>query len=478
MRGKGLHILVFFLSGLLTSCGGGENSPASRAEPEVLTLEDGAKVPLFLVSFDKHGQCISPKTRDQLLRAVRDDRPTDVFLLSHGWNNDWAAATSLYHSLIKGYEQVRRENGIAGEYRPLYVGVIWPSTVLVLPWEKGPQLMAPGRGATSGGPAGAANDSQAVRELADELGVAGNDLQAIVDKGPAADRADIARLAEMLSPIYGRVEHEELAFTPGAPSADELIQSWSVSQGMARGRPATAPAAAPEALALPDPRWIVRVTTFLMMKDRSGRVGFNGVAPLLQDLLSAGNAKVHLVGHSYGAKVLMSALCAGSPSRPVRSVLLLQPAMSHLAFAKDAAGAGRDGGYRAALSRTEQPLFVTFSPQDFPLHDLFHLFVRRGADLGEVNIGAAALTTATDPPSRYAALGGYGPRGELRSDWELVPIRPPPNHYEIAERGPRLYGLSAGGVIEGHGKVSNRTTWWAIYELVAGQRASATETGH
>ena len=46
------------------------------------------------------------------------------------------------------------------------------------------------------------------------------------------------------------------------------------------------------------------------------------VAPLLHDVLShSGNARVHLVGHSFGAKVCLAALCAGQQPRAVEREL-------------------------------------------------------------------------------------------------------------------------------------------------------------
>lgn len=93
------------------------------------------------------------------------------------------------------------------------------------------------------------------------------------------------------------------------------------------------------------------------MKDRAGTVGARGVAPLLTDLLRASEARVHLLGHSFGGKVVLSALCVPSDlPRKVHAALLLQPAVSHLCFAERVPGTDRPGGYRAALQRVERPI--------------------------------------------------------------------------------------------------------------------------
>jgi hypothetical protein len=112
-----------------------------------------------------------------------------------------------------------------------------------------------------------------------------------------------------------------------------------------------------------------------------------------------------------------------------------------------------------------KPILSTFSAQDVPLHTLFHLAVRRGRDLGEAQI-AAAPAEFPEPPSRFAALGGYGPRGSGES---LIRIKPLNDRYDLPANV-RIYGVDGTGVITGHGDVSNQATWWALYCLVSAGR--------
>ena len=125
-----------------------------------------------------------------------------------------------------------------------------------------------------------------------------------------------------------------------------------------------------------DPLDGARMFTVWQMKDRAGAVGELGVAPLLTELSRSG-ARIHCVGHSYGAKVMLSAICAAELDRPVRSVLLLQPAISHLCFADVVPGVGRPGGYREALNHIELPVLSTFSSHDQPLTIFYQRALRR-----------------------------------------------------------------------------------------------------
>src|SRR4030095_5642449 len=123
-----------------------------------------------------------------------------------------------------------------------------------------------------------------------------------------------------------------------------------------------------------NPKKIIRTATVFQMKDRAGTVGKHGVGPMLRDLLANNNARVHLTGHSYGAKVVMSALCLLDHPRKVASVLLLQPAINASCFAeKIQENGGLPGAFRPVLERTEGPIFTTFSSSDSPLTTFFHV---------------------------------------------------------------------------------------------------------
>jgi hypothetical protein len=112
-------------------------------------------------------------------------------------------------------------------------------------------------------------------------------------------------------------------------------------------------------------------------------------------------------------------------------------------------------------------IFSTYSQSDFPLHDVFHLALRRDADLGEARIAAEG-----QPPSVYAALGGYGPRG---ADEMLInPIQKPGVPYAIRQ-GVRIVGLDGSDAVDFptpsqsariacHGCVANPYTAWALHQ--------------
>lgn len=435
-----------------------------------LRLDDGSEAPYYIIPFDKRGLCDGPQTRQHLLDSVKEGSYSDIFLFSHGWNNDWTVATKRYEEFISGYMNMRRQHNLPmpANYRPLLVGIFWPSTALVFGQdETGPQIAAADPALVD---QGIAEERREIRELADELPpVQAQRFYELTQKASLSE-AEALELAGIAKVFY-RDHNEELQ--PRSPITEqEIVALWAAATpeseedlddfGLAGGGTGTGPQAAGlgDLVKKLDPRNIVRTLTVYQMKDRAGTVGAQGVGPLLRELLAAGNARLHLIGHSYGGKVVLSATSFGGDlPRKVDSMLLLQPAVNHLCFAETVPGSDQPGGYRPALNRVKKPILTTFSAHDFPLTKTFHLALRREDDLGEVKIAAAG-----DPPSKYAALGGFGPRraGEL-----LLEIQDPGQPYQLGTGG-RVIGLRGTRTIKGHGDISNESTWWALYSLASG----------
>lgn len=448
----------------------------------------GVGMPTWLVRFDKHGACTSPATRAMLFDKLHGAPPSDVIVFSHGWNNDFDDASNMYAEFLRNFEALNASHTPSRRFDPLFIGVLWPS--IWMSFDSGLQFAGGDVGHVGG----------LIAELADRIatagGAAGLERVYALLAASSIDDADAAELAELIAPAFGVIADEGAASKGRSTVAEDVLtmmRAMESAQPGAQveepddiddfGRAAdsvvagTAPAGArvAGAPAWLDPRNALRLFSLYQMKDRAGTVGFNGVAALLHEVLAAtgaaGNAtstRVHAVGHSFGCKVLLSAICAQPLPRPVASLLLLQPAISHLAFADAVPGSGLPGGYRDALSadRVTPPIFSTFTRNDMPLHDAFHLAVRRAADLGEAQIAAdGESTSAGPPPSRYAALGGYGPRraGQLLVD----PLPAAGTSFALPAVAPPIVAFDGSqGLIKGHGDVSGPAVAWALHRLV------------
>jgi pimeloyl-ACP methyl ester carboxylesterase len=439
----------------------------------------GADLPLYLVSFDKQGKCTSPRTRAALLADAASGHFTDLHIYCHGWNNVFDEAVRHYAEFFTEYAALRGAAGLdAQRYKPLVVGLIWPSTALLAPGEESPRLAS-----FDGAPAKQAPDAAAapdVAALADDLAPAdAKRLAALATRQGALEGDDAAALAQLLAPLLGRHADGD---SEGAVPADEpamLLTRWG-KDAPASSAPAGAPGRLPlegeaanvevEAgglLRFLDPREIIRKATVFLMKDRAGTVGAAGVAELVRDVAAIKNLRVHLTGHSYGAKVMLSALARLPESRQVTSVLLLQAAVSARCFAPAIPErSGKPGGYHEVLGKSVLPPFVTFSPHDQALSRFYPLALRRGRDIGDIEAGA--------PSSLFAALGAVGPQGMAPGELELTPLLDQPGFYTPAAKGVRIRALDGARAIHDHGDVRNRFTEWALANLVrAGAAAGA-----
>jgi hypothetical protein len=464
------------------------SAQASVGPYDFITIGANAQAPWYVIPFDKQGNCTGPKTRDHLLNTIKQGDFTDIYIFSHGWNNDWSDAVGDkpsggpskdgYRGMIQSYIKLRQDHKLAYNrpYRPLLIGIFWPSAWLVLPWESAPQIAAIDPQIAA---AGVAQERRALEEIAQLINDA--DVEAFYtyaqqDKLSAADARDLARI---LLPVYNQRRHPGPSDVPrptGKATPEQLVDVWrkvvgpkqSVDTGESGGLfnlgGSASSAQAAGVLDDLDPRTILRSASVWMMKDRAGTVGARGVAKLLTDLLSASaSARVHAIGHSFGCRVLLSAICfPPSLPRKVDSLLLLQPATSHLCFATNVASSGKPGGYRTAIERVEQPILLTFSNEDQPLHGFFHWALIRASDVGDAQIAGG-----DEPPNIYAALGGYGPRGLTEKECAFVDIKPLNQTYDLGAGAPEIYALNGAGVIHGHGDINQDATWWALYNQVA-----------
>ena len=115
---------------------------------------------------------------------------------------------------------------------------------------------------------------------------------------------------------------------------------------------------------------LLNVTTYWTMKERAGLVGRTGVAQTIAKALNqhAGTLNVHLIGHSFGGRLVTSAanaLPGGSAAHAATTLTLLQAAYSHYGMAKDYQP-GTDGIFRSVLTsgKVTSQIQITHSTHD------------------------------------------------------------------------------------------------------------------
>jgi len=190
------------------------------------------------------------------------------------------------------------------------------------------------------------------------------------------------------------------------------------------------------------------------MKTRAGTVGSIGLARLI-DGLTAPAARIHLIGHSFGGR-LVTAAAANSVTNKIASMSLLQAAFSHNGFSKT-----RHGLFRGVVEkrRVNGPVVITHTHCDHAVGYMYPIASRISGD------HTAALGDAHD---RYGAIGRNGARfmepGEC-SDASLLP-----EDAKYCFQSGRFFNLESSTYIHSHGDICGREVAHAVRSAILAPR--------
>jgi hypothetical protein len=379
------------------------------------------KLPYAAVEFTTDGQP-NPDQVTAAVAAARSAQATDVLLIAHGWNNDIDGATRMFERLTDNLAD-QLAAAPAGR-RVAVTGVLWPS----IRWADEDEVA--GGGASAGDAERRLHDNvdEAVEDpaVASELHAAADRLAADPDDGRAAFLAALRRLLPDPDPSSEDPVPGPLA--DGDPdtvfaAAEEALAGLEEDEEAVVGEPDEGPPGSfPDLLADDDVggaglldiirnpvevgRNLLNLTTYYTMKDRAGKVGSRGLTQL-QARLREGvpGVRLHLAGHSFGARVVSAA--AAAAATPVHSVSLLQGAFSHFGFAHDYARSGKDGLFRPAVTGQALvgPIIVTHTHKDSAVRTAYAIASRLARQIG-ADLGGGP----NDP------YGGIGANGALQTD--------------------------------------------------------------
>ena len=445
--------------------------------------------PYFEVQFTKKGEVHDRDEVQALKRHLDASDAEDLLVLAHGWNNDMTEARRLYDGLLAELRTALRARRVAGApQRVTVLGVLWPS-------KKFADMEVTASGAA--GLASAVTDAGILRqidqleELLDDPAQAGS-LEAAktlvprLEDSPRAQRefADLVRAAlaaEADGPREGEEEDASDTFfelpgddlmarlakpveLDGAPAAGELDEGLGDLGGAARlgGDDVGTAAGLGDFLSGMKAAAgnLLNYGTFFSMKQRAGTVGQRGVNALLRDIgKQHPDLRVHLVGHSFGAR-LVTAATAGPDERSgftPRSLVLLQAAFSHNGFAENFDGKGGNGDFRRIVTRrlVQGPTVISHTPNDkavglaYPLASMIS-----GSD-------SAGLGDEND---RFGGLGRNG--AQFTPEAVKGKLTPVDRTYEF-DRG-RIYNLRADAVISNHSDIVKPEVAHLILAAMAG----------
>ena len=444
----------------------------------------GHTLDYLLVAFDEHGEEVPPGqdvdgTAAALAQAA--DGVTDVFLLSHGWKGDIAAALRQCDSWLKAMldlpEDERRWRESVPGYRPLVVGLHWPS----LPWgDETDDGQVLGDAVETDDAATFAREAQLpdgrlqeqyagrIADTPDARAALARILAAAEDPATAA-ALEQGQLPPDVAAAYDTLFDEAGLGAGGAaaaPGADQegfdpalSLQEWSRAAGGAEVPDAQAPqgdlvlglgdalASLRNKLLMP-----LRQLSFWQMKHRARTVGEAGVHTFLADLeRAAPEARVHVMGHSFGCIVVSAAIAgpvvddalADPLPRPVDTLFLVQGAMSLWSYADRIPFGDHLPGYyralRAAPGQVRGVVATTQSTKDWAVGRLFPLGARLSGD--------EVLDAEQDFPE-YGGVGAFGLQG---TPVEAVGVLGTDGEYGFTPG--TVYNVDCTSVIPGHNDI-------------------------
>lgn len=386
----------------------------------------------------------------------------NLVVLSHGWKFEPPGPRLLYGSMWPKIAPVLAEP--PGTY--LVAGVVWPSKRYTVGIDAQRIAAAPAAAGTlaADGDSGAPEDlddatfAEALAEALDGFAAAGTEgLDPATTAALAAYRAaETTETAEalvraVLANTATATVDEELATAGSELEALPDDMSGTLSRIAQPPRLEPSPEAG-QALGLGEairgfftgPRAaVVRVLeqlSYFEMKARAGTVGRN-----LGAVLSAARpprpTRLHLVGHSFGARVVTAAAAAFTPSPNLSlfSLTLLQGAFSH-----NGLSAGLGGAFRSVVGKPAGPIAITHTHKDWACTVMYALASRFSGDTTQ------GFGDANDP---FGAMGANGARFKAPEPAGTIGAAGAP--FAPARGG--ITNFKADGYIGDHNDIANAT---------------------
>jgi hypothetical protein len=440
-------------------------------------MPDLSGFPYFEAQFTRDGQLHDEQEARALLDFLAQQPTTDLFVIAHGWNNDMDEARGFYRGFFAamGNElNANRAPGLAGRSFAI-LGVLWPSKRFT------EQELIPSGAAGAGSPIGDALLKAQLDDLKGLFDDPAADATLEQAKGLVADLEDSqqarAKFADLIRSLLPRAAAD-------AEDASDRLFTLSGQQLMVRlSRPVFAGRPAPQGGAggalggvggaasgagggpgfgqfftgfRSAARNLLNYTTYYEMKERAGVVGRDGVNPLLGRVRAQQpGIKLHLIGHSFGARLVTAAAGpSGQAPLPIVSLTLLQGAFSHHGFAQRYDGVN-DGFFRAVVSDRQVvgPILITYTVNDSA--------VRTAYPIASLIAGqaASALGDRDDP------FGGIGCNGAQKTPEAVeADLLATDGAYQF-EAG-KLYNLKGDAFIADHGDVVGDEVAHAVFAAV------------
>ena len=378
--------------------------------------------PFTWLMFDEQG-AIDPDVIRQLTALINTVGAGDLVVISHGWNNDQNDALRLYQNLwgntCPNLPQGRAEKIVVA-------GVQWPAKAYRTDFDAAALTGTAQGGTLAGGHVASHSDLPAplfeqiltdfealmgesgapavaaAREAAQ--GLTATQSHQLVASGAAAvgmgSKPDDHELALDATPVVGAAaEPTRAQFLLGSLAAPpRLIVAPGVGAAQGLGDVINGLFSGPKAAAAR----FLNLLTYFEMKKRAGIVGLSLADKVLSPCRPERATRLHLVGHSFGGRLVTAAINQmGSPGNvELFSLTLLQGAFSHNALVTVVAP-NVAGAFPSVVGKPTGPITITHTHNDQACTLAYALASRLSRDI------AASIGDAND---KFGAMGANGPQ--------------------------------------------------------------------
>lgn len=388
--------------------------------------------PFEWLSFDENGGLVDPAALGCIEVALMASGASDLVVISHGWKTDQVGAGQLYTPLWKNVTDALVAHGGPSPAKIVVAGVLWPSKEFAEDFDAAAAVKESG-GTLSLAPATDGDgdlDPAVLQHLLNEyrelVGQAAGDaviaaaakvtsgydansaaallraLKTSVGLSTASFDAELAADAAGFSgnPVDILGDLEPLVNLRVVPAIGGTLDLGDAVSNAIQGVKAAVGR-------------LLNQFTYFTMKQRAGTVGGKLGAEVLSTMTLPGPTRLHLIGHSFGARLVTAAAASFKPPAQLtlRSLTLLQGAFSHNGLSSGFGTTG-PGAYASVLTSHQVggPISMTHTHRDSACTIAYPLASRLSRDmtqsLGDAHdlFGAMGANGAQHLPSdAYAA---------------------------------------------------------------------------
>ncbi|MHC2531903.1 hypothetical protein [Bradyrhizobium diazoefficiens] len=381
-----------------------------------------ADIPSLWLEFDQFG-AIDAGAATRLTILLDEPGVEDLVIMTHGWMNDKADATEFYGTL---WTNVCNNFPAGKAGRIVVAGVQWPAKSFRTDFDVAALASAPASGtlATPGDAKVAdlpEHDFEALlTEFNSFMGASGAptiDAARMAAKGLTASAShtlvnlgaaavainpksldlELARDALPIARAQGEATNAQLLLAilaqppllKLAPTVGTAMGLGSAVQGLIAGSRAAVGR-------------FLNLLTYYEMKKRAGIVGESLANSVLGKLTTARSIRLHLVGHSFGGRLVTAAANQLAPTKNLElfSLTILQGAYSHNALSGQIKP-GLAGAFPSVIGKPTGPIVITHTHNDLACTIAYALASRLSRDITQ------GIGDATD---EFGAMGANGPQ--------------------------------------------------------------------